>query len=322
MKTTFTRLLCLFYVLIAPAVELRSQSISVTEISPELCSNPGTNTFTKTSDDGGTPRRNIYTGIWNGNSAPSEIRWIAANNRWELSTDDAGAVYILWFSTFASRPNPPNLVAGNWTDDGLGCGDLTQFSGTGTQSALVLPVELVSFNARQQGSKVDLSWHTASEQNNAGFQVERSADGLQWQEVHFVPGNGTTTQAHDYSFSDEKPQAGVNYYRLRQTDFSGEEQLSKVVGVDFSGVKGASTHPVVYPNPISGDELTLYLPEQAEEEATVSILNPAGQQVYSNSIQASGAQTLNISSLNAGVYWLEVVSGREARQVTKIVVRK
>jgi hypothetical protein len=322
MKTTFTRLLFLFCISIAPAVELRSQSISVTEISPELCSNPGTNTFTKTSDDGGTPRRNIYTGIWNGNSAPSEIRWIAANNRWELSTDDAGAVYILWFSTFASRPNPPNLAAGTWTDDGLGCGDLTQFSGTGTQSALVLPVELVSFNARQHGQNVDLSWRTASEQNNAGFHVERSSDGLQWQVLHFVSGNGTTTQAHDYSFSDEKPQAGVNYYRLRQTDFSGEEQLSKVVGVDFSGVKGASTHPVIYPNPVSGDELTLFLPEQAEEDATVSILNPAGQQVYSTTIQASGAQTLDISSLNSGVYWLEVVSGREARQVTKIVVRK
>jgi len=322
MKTTFTHLLFLFYVLIACSADLRSQSISVTENSLELCSNAGANTFTKTSDDGGTPRRNIYTGTWNGNGAPSEIRWVAANSRWELSTDDAGAVYILWFSTFASRPNPPNLAAGNWTDDGLGCNDLTEFSGTGTQSDLVLPVELVSFNARQHGQNVDIFWRTASEQNNAGFHVERSADGLQWQALHFVTGNGTTTQAHDYSFSDEKPQAGLNYYRLRQADFSGEEQLSKVVGVDFTGLKGATTHPVVYPNPVSGDELTLFLPEQAEEEATVSILTPAVQQVYSTCIQASGTQTLDISSLNAGVYWLEVVSGRQVRQVTKMVVRK
>ena len=68
-----------------------------------------------------------------------------------------------------------------------------------------------------------LTWQTASELNNAGFEVERSADAKQWEVLGFVNGHGTTMEANDYKYLDAQPMRGMNYYRLSQTDFDGNE---------------------------------------------------------------------------------------------------
>ncbi|MFQ3598963.1 MAG: hypothetical protein SNJ66_11570, partial [Chloroherpetonaceae bacterium] len=83
-----------------------------------------------------------------------------------------------------------------------------------------LPVELTSFTARKSEQGVELAWQTASEQNNAGFEVERKSEGATWNTLGFVRGNGTTTEAQSYSFLDNSASGKVQY-RLKQVDFDG-----------------------------------------------------------------------------------------------------
>jgi hypothetical protein len=97
-----------------------------------------------------------------------------------------------------------------------------------------MPVTLVSFNARAESSIVRLEWRTTSETNNAGFYIERSSNGFNWEDIGFVDGNATTSDLKDYAFRDEMPLAGLNYYRLRQTDFDGTTERSRVAAVRFA----------------------------------------------------------------------------------------
>lgn len=107
----------------------------------------------------------------------------------------------------------------------------------------------------------------AFEQNNAGFHIERSNNGLRWMDMGFVTGKGTSSAKQDYFFLDEKPLPATNYYRLRQRDFDGKEELSKVVSADRPNIGTVR----VFPNPVSNEELTLLLPENTEEELTVPL---------------------------------------------------
>ncbi len=99
-----------------------------------------------------------------------------------------------------------------------------------------LPVELLFFSATVNNQKqVILNWATASELNNDFFTVERSIDGLNWEVVEFVNGNGTTPLRNDYSTTDIRPFTGLSYYRLKQTDFDGAFEYSYIVSVFIDG---------------------------------------------------------------------------------------
>lgn len=96
-----------------------------------------------------------------------------------------------------------------------------------------LPVELLSFDAKAQSGVAKLDWITASEINNDYFTVERSRNGFEFNDLLTVDGNGTTTSVSNYTAYDEQPNSGVNYYRLRQTDFDGRTSHSEIKVVSF-----------------------------------------------------------------------------------------
>jgi len=102
------------------------------------------------------------------------------------------------------------------------------------------PVELVSFSAEINGNNVLLSWITATEINNQGFEIERSekleARGKNtnedWEVIGFVGGKGTTTEIQFYSFIDKTITAGKYQYRLKQIDFDGSFEYSNIAEVE------------------------------------------------------------------------------------------
>ncbi len=107
-----------------------------------------------------------------------------------------------------------------------------------------VPVELTYFDGQKRQNGVDLFWHTASEENNSGFHVERRAIGGvesegQWSSIVFVGGNGTTTDEHNYSYTDNNVRLGNTYqYRLMQVDMNGIElcrQISDILEFTFDG---------------------------------------------------------------------------------------
>lgn len=186
---------------------------------------------------------------------------------------------------------------------------------SGVDCSAALPVTLIGFSGRQQADGVLLEWQTAVEQNNSGFHVERSYNGVRWTDIGFVAGKGTSTERQDYSFWDEKPLSGSNYYRLRQIDLDGKAEVSKVVIIAQQQAGQLS----VFPNPVSKGELHLLLPENTEEEVVVQLFSPAGQVMRTASL-SPGANLLDVNSLEPGVYYLKVVNQPEWA-VTKVVVR-
>lgn len=95
-----------------------------------------------------------------------------------------------------------------------------------------VPVEMVSFSAKNVGNDIVLNWRTSSEQNNKGFEVQRSTDRINWESLSFIPGNGTTTSINDYTFIDKTALSGLQYYRLMQVDYSGGIVFSNVIAAE------------------------------------------------------------------------------------------
>ena len=160
--------------------------------------------------------------------------------------------------------------------------------GTGANSGSVivtclgsLPIQLINFKAVINEDNVHLIWSTASEKDNHGFDVERSADNRNWSTLGFMPGNGTTAEKSEYRFTDESPLAGVNYYRLKQMDTDGSFQHTPMVVAD---VRANTLQFDVFPNPSVNGELNVRTVSQEEGDALLEIYNWAGYKVYKESI--------------------------------------
>lgn len=118
------------------------------------------------------------------------------------------------------------------------------------QSLLPLPIELLEFTGEMVGEDNLLKWETVSEQNNDYFTVERSRDGLIFQDLGIVDGAGNTNTTLNYQLYDFDPYPGITYYRLKQTDFDGSFSYSKTIALNRDMV-GAEISDI-YPNPASG----------------------------------------------------------------------
>ena len=111
------------------------------------------------------------------------------------------------------------------------------FGGAGDQT-VALPIELLSFDAKKYQNNVKVNWKTASEINNDYFTVERSSDGENFDSVSEVDGAGNSTHTISYFLIDTDYKNGINYYRLKQTDYNGSETFSQIVAVDMTKIVG------------------------------------------------------------------------------------
>lgn len=106
-----------------------------------------------------------------------------------------------------------------------------------TDPTCLLPVELVFFKGRWDGEKNVLQWETASEFNNDYWKIERSPDAMQWEELRKILAFGTSSCSNGYMFFDRNPLDGINYYRLSQIDFDGNEEIFDIIYIDISKPK-------------------------------------------------------------------------------------
>ncbi len=139
-----------------------------------------------------------------------------------------------------------------------------------------LPVELVSFDLLATGDAVTLRWETASETNNAGFEVQRAVEG-RFYPLAFVPGSGTTASAQAYAFTVSGIGAGRHLFRLKQIDFDGSFTYSSERTVDVP-VAGTHEQTTVYPNPFNPRaQFTLTL--GASQQVRVEVFDTMGRRV-------------------------------------------
>jgi hypothetical protein len=103
-----------------------------------------------------------------------------------------------------------------------------------TQEILILPIELLYFNARVEFNSIRLMWGTASEDNNASFTIYRSNNLVDWVDMGSVEGSGNSTQEIAYHIICDTPIEGVNYFKLTQTDYDGNITTFNIIAVVFT----------------------------------------------------------------------------------------
>lgn len=185
-----------------------------------------------------------------------------------------------------------------------------------------LPVELINFKALIQGNReVMLLWSTASEKDNLGYDVERSADNRNWSSLGFVPGSGTSAEKHEYNFHDEKPLAGVNYYRLKQMDTDGQYQYTPMVVAD---VRGGGSQFDVFPNPSASGALSVRAVSTKEGDALLEVYSWAGLRVYKETFRAyegTIVSPLDMTTFPKGTYTARLEMPDGTVQFKKIVLQ-
>jgi len=184
-----------------------------------------------------------------------------------------------------------------------------------------VPVELVSFAASVTGTNVNLSWMTATEVNNQGFEIERSSDQNNWERVGYVEGNGTTTETKYYSYTDTKLESGTYYYRLKQIDFNGTYEYSSTVEAVVTVPREFALEQN-YPNPFN-PSTTINFSLAADSKVTLKVYDLLGQEVVTlvNGELTAGEQevTFNAAGLNSGVYFYRInAEGANSKNFTSV----
>jgi hypothetical protein len=186
---------------------------------------------------------------------------------------------------------------------------------TVSNDAAPLPVELLSFEAVRQGDAARLTWRTASEKNNAHFDVQMSVDGRSFRKIAEVAGQGTTSRPTDYERNDAallSYHADPVYYRLRQVDTNGEESFSQVKAVR---VEVAGFVAYAYPNPVAKDGTTIQVRTGEAGPAELAVYDATGRllmgvktelQAGVNDVKLNAAGTLA-----TGTYFLKVNQGKQ-----------
>ncbi|MEO9482954.1 MAG: T9SS type A sorting domain-containing protein [Ekhidna sp.] len=191
-------------------------------------------------------------------------------------------------------------------DAGAGAGDGEISPGDGSATAPeVLPVELISFDWKDEISSITIQWSTASELNNEGFDLFKSTNGEDFNYVTFIEGAGNSSQMLNYKFEDLKPVSGANYYRLIQKDFDGQtEDLGTIRA--FSNATDLFT---VYPNPASERVTILFGNQFLSTAAKVRLYTISGETVFEEEIWV-GTNAVDLTlNFKPGIYFLESNNG-------------
>ncbi|MEM0992343.1 MAG: T9SS type A sorting domain-containing protein [Bacteroidota bacterium] len=183
----------------------------------------------------------------------------------------------------------------------------------------ILPVELSKFKGYATPQGNELIWETASEQDNDHFLVERSEDAKQFTPIGKLKGAGTTLEPQQYRFLDEAVSIkSTVYYRLKQVDFDGAFEYSKIVAIESSKLENPTIQ--VYPNPVS-NQLRFNFPKSFSEHTTLRICNTLGQPIRVIPLHSTSTMLeLDVSSWQKGIYYIHVQTDQKPQTIQKIIV--
>jgi GEVED domain/Secretion system C-terminal sorting domain len=189
-----------------------------------------------------------------------------------------------------------------------------------------LPISLLSFAGRKQDKTNMLEWSTASETNNKGFELQRSANGTDFTSIVFVNSKaigGNSSAQLNYNFADVTPLAGTNYYRLKQVDKDGKFSMSHIVAI--KGLKPTSLQLVnVYPNP-TANKLNVNIESPVTENITLFVTDMAGKTLINlRKAVAVGDNNieLNVSALPTGSYLIKAICANGCETTTAKFVKQ
>lgn len=215
-----------------------------------------------------------------------------------------------WSTSNPPRPSGSTLVFAEKGETGslLGNGSLMDLSGS------LIPMDVISFDARLVGKEVTLNWMTSANANLNGFDVERSVSGDAWQKVGFVQGLGASNTPNAYTFADRDfPNATTLYYRLKIYDRSGQATYSTVVKVQAGTLATTPQLLTSYPNPFN-PTVNVHFTIPSDMNVNVFLFDATGKEVarlFDNEALKAGyyTRTWNALDLASGKYLLRMVAG-------------
>jgi hypothetical protein len=199
-----------------------------------------------------------------------------------------------------------------------GTGTLTLTSNSGSQDVFIMklsqlistPLRLTDFTAKLANQSVQLQWSTSAELNTSHFEIEKSANGTNFKKTGSVKAAGNSSSDRNYSYNDQQPSNGTNYYRLKMIDADGSFTYSKIVVVRMNG----STLLQAFPNPAKN---VLYVQATGSDKNTLlRITDGAGKVVREQKVILNGTTsfTIDISTLPKGIYYLTLKDALKIQQ--------
>ena len=181
---------------------------------------------------------------------------------------------------------------------------------------LTLPVNLTGFTARKVNARVDISWTVENEVLFTGYEVQRSPQGQQFTRLATIP-RSADPNTKTYSWTDNAPLKGINFYRLKLIDENGRFSYSPLAPVYM----GSKTGIAIYPNPVTNHTVMLDMKGQPKGTYMFSVYTESGQQTGSGKIMQNdngGIQSIGLDKkLPAGVYFLKVAGPGSVMETIK-----
>jgi hypothetical protein len=179
---------------------------------------------------------------------------------------------------------------------------------------LALPIRLIQFEAIPEQNKIRINWTTISESNNAFFTIEKSTNGQDWKSIGTIEGADNSFKKTRYEFYDYNPISGIQYYRLKQTDFDGNSLVFNIISLNFSN-KNPNVI-AVYPNPAK-DYVAIEIAEneKLQEETFVRFISPQGKIVLELVIFQETKTIVDLKGFIPGVYFVEIQNSESKTQM-------
>lgn len=189
------------------------------------------------------------------------------------------------------------------------------------ESYATLPVSLKNVKAVAKEKGIQVEWQTENETNIATYEVERSLNGREFEQMTIVDAKSDNATSHSYNFFDAAAFNGDNFYRIKLVEKNGAVKFSSVIRTNFSRSKSNFT---VFPNPVKNNQLHLQMPGMAAGRYAISMYNSWGQKVYSGTIDHDGtslSQTVSLTQKTAKGNYILQLSGETINLVRVVLMR-
>lgn len=227
---------------------------------------------------------------------PSSSASVSGNVITGIAVDNTTSPGASTLITYPSNECVKTLTITYRTGSGVQANPTVQLISLGDMTwNTALPVRLISFKSEAQPTGIELTWQTGEETDNSHFEIEKSNNAQHFEAIGRVTGKGNSSIRQLYSYFDAGPKNGPNYYRLKQIDFDGTFEYSRIVSVAFTG----SGTFKVYPNPVSS-VLRIELPDETKIESAF-LYDLKGRRVTEFSTGA-----LKLEGVDNGIYFLQV----------------
>lgn len=307
--------------------------VAFNQLSARFISGSGGNNGLPLAESGDNITQTSVTGFWRISSASPMADAYTGTFRARSFTDiiDYSKLHLLKrsddVSPWALNGTHVSTIGSNSfaTLQRTGMSGFSDF-GVGGQPNISLPVTIISFSGYKDGSRNQLKWTTASESDNRGFEIQRSADGINYSVIGFVnslaPGGNSSAQLN-YTFTDNNPASDKQYYRLRQEDLNGRQKFSSIVLIRDSK-PGVVKLDGLFPNPATTN-VNVIVAAAKKENITLHVTDLVGRNIMQLAVTVeTGSNTvpLDLTGINSGVYIIRLASAENAEVGTMKFVKQ